>query len=78
MTKYGLTLENERLILDKAKDKKDGCYTFRGVGYRVKNGTVTHFSSNGNILERAYGWNCIVGSYEGYNANGLKILKSIK
>jgi hypothetical protein len=77
MVQYGLTMENERIILEKAKSKKDGVYTFRGVGYRVCENHVTHFSDNGIILERAYGFNCIVGSFEGYNSNGLKTLKEI-
>ena len=38
---YGLTTENEEIILLKAKSKKDGVYTFRGVSYRVKSGAVT-------------------------------------
>jgi len=78
MIRYGLTIENESIILDKAKLKKDGVYTFRGVGYRVKDGFITHFSSDGKILERAYGFNCVVGSYQGYNSIGMEKLKSIK
>ena len=77
MVQYGLTYENEKLLLDKAKSKKDGVYTFRGVGYRVRNGHITHFSTDGKILERAYGFNCIVGSYQGYNSAGMEKLKNI-
>ena len=77
MVQYGLTLENEKLIVEKAKTKNDGVYTFRGVGYRVRNKVVTHFSSNGKILERAFGFNCVVGLFEGYNSSGVKALKGI-
>ena len=64
MVTYGLNIENERLILDKAKSKRDGVFTFRGVAYRVRQGKVTHFAVDRKILERAYGFNCIVGNYE--------------
>ena len=75
--RYGLTIETESLLIEKAKQKKNGVYQLRGVGYRVRDGHITHFSADGKILERAYGFNCIVGSYDGYNSNGIKILKDI-
>lgn len=75
---YGLTMENHKYIIGKAASKADGIYQARGVGYRVRSGRVTHFSSKGQILEFACGFNCVVGSYEGGNSNGVKLLKSIK
>ena len=75
---YGLTIENHKYIQEKAAGKVDGVYQARGVGYRVRSGRVTHFSSNGQILEFVFGFNCVVGSYDGCNANGVKLLKSIK
>lgn len=62
--RYGLTPENEELIVQKAKSKRDGVFTFRGVCYRVRGGFVTHFAVNSKILERAFGFNCVVGSYK--------------
>lgn len=58
---YGLTIENQKLIIEKAKHKKDGCYIFRGVAYKVVNGKVTHYASKGQVLESAYGFNVIIG-----------------
>lgn len=78
MIKYGLTIENEKLIIEKAKCKNDGVYSFRGVDYRVRNGFVTHFAARGQILERCFGFNVIVGSYEIGFDRGKKMLKEIK
>jgi hypothetical protein len=75
---YGLNTHNEALIIEKAKSKKDGVYTFRGVGYRVRNNKITHFSANGSILERCYGFNVVIGKYKGFNNEGIKMLKTIK
>ena len=74
---YGLTMENEKLILDKAKEKNDGCYRFRGVAYRVKNGTVTHFAVKGEVLERAFGFNVIIGVCSTSDEQAQKELKAI-
>lgn len=78
---YGLTIENENLIIDKAENKRDGVFQFRGVTYRVRDGRVTHFCYGGKVLERAYGFNCVVGEYEAYygsSDNPKSILANIK
>lgn len=54
MIKYGLTQDNQRTIQEKAKSKKDGIYTFRGVAYRVINGNVTHYANYGEIIQSSY------------------------
>ena len=74
---YGLTIENNNLILDKAKTKKDGCYKFRGVAYRVRNGKVTHFADKGQILENCMGFNVIVGECSVFSDDAHKQLKAI-
>ena len=58
--KYGLTIENQNLIIDKAKDKRDGVYTFRGVSYRVRGGKVTHFCDGKHILQPFGNFNVIL------------------
>jgi len=59
---YGLTIENAALMVEKAKTRKDGVYSFRGVAYRVRNNTITHYATNtGDILARAYGFNVKCG-----------------
>jgi hypothetical protein len=75
---YGLNNHNETLIIEKAKSKKDGVYTFRGVGYRVRDNKVTHLSANGSIFERCCGFNVVIGKYKGFNNEGVKMLKTIK
>ena len=77
MVQYGLTIENEKYIIEKAKAKKDGVYQARGVAYRVRGGRVTHYAYRGKVLERAYGFNCIVGSFSGCSPDAVKTLKSI-
>lgn len=78
--KYGLTIENTNLAIEKAKAKADGCYLFRGFAYRVREGKITHYAHGGRILE-AYGhFNCEVGQYEhgSYSAYGKKALQKIR
>ena len=77
MVRYGLTIENEGIIIEKAKNKNDGVYSFRWVKYRVKNNNVTHFAANGIILERCYGFNVVIGKYK-FNSDAVVALKSIK
>lgn len=60
----GIKLETQNAIVEKAKNKKDGCYRFKGVAYRVRDGGVTHVGSSGEILACHGQFNVIVGSYE--------------
>lgn len=69
--KYGLTIENQNLIIDKAKEKKDGVYSFRGVDYRVKDGKVLCFASNGKIIQSFGNFNVEIGNYR-YNYDNIK------
>jgi hypothetical protein len=75
-----INLETAALITEKSKTKKDGVYRFRGAEYRVKDGRATHYAINGEILEKAYGFVCVVGNYdwEFSTSNGTKMLKAIK
>lgn len=61
MVKNGATIDNINLIHDKAKTKKDGVYSFRGLLYRVKNGRFTHFSHYHEIFERTGNFNVSLG-----------------
>jgi hypothetical protein len=76
---YGLTMDNQQAIIDKAKSKKDGVYKFRGVAYRVVNNHARFFASNCEVIEMCYGFNAIIGSYEHSldSINAVKALKSI-
>lgn len=74
---YGMSIENVNAINTKAKLKKDGCYTFRGVSYRVKNNVVTHYACNGEIVERCFGFHVVIGKYDGYSEAGRKTLQTL-
>lgn len=76
MTTYELTAENEQLISAKAKLKKDGVYTFRGVVYRVKDGYVTHYATGGNVSEHYGRFLVDIGNYV-YESEAMKMLKGI-
>lgn len=77
MIKYGPTIENLNVISEKAKDKNDGVYSFRGLEYRVKNGRFTHFAHNGRVMERAGFFNVEIGTYSGYSDDAKKVLKTL-
>lgn len=74
---YGPTIENLNLLADKAKNKKDGVYLFRGLVYRVKANHVTHFAYRGEILQRAGNFNVSVGAYDGYEHTAKSLLKKL-
>lgn len=61
MISLGCTIENINLAIDKALSKNDGFYTFRGMGYRVKGGKVTHISDSESVFERAGNFNIKIG-----------------
>ena len=75
MVTYGLNLTNERAIAQRANDKADGVYSFRGVDYRVRDGLVTHYASAGQLLERAGCFNALLGTYKHGFDEGKRRLK---
>ena len=72
-----LTIENQQACIDKAKTKKDGVYTFRGIAYRVHDNRITHFACNGEVVIPFSNFNTLVGTYHGYITDGIKLLKGI-
>lgn len=78
--KYGLTIENQKLINEKAKTKNDGVYKFRGVAYLVINNVAKFYASDGNVLQNEFGFNVIIGAYNrSYGQHdAVKSLKKIK
>ncbi len=75
MPDYYLTIENQNIISEKSKSKKDGIYSFRGIKYLVKSGKATHFLDRGQILESCGAFNVVVGHCTDNN-DGLELLKS--
>jgi len=74
---YGLNMENQNLIIDKAKNKSDGCYRFRGVAYKVHDKEVVVFAADGKVLESVFGFNVVIGKCSLYTEqaqNELKLL----
>jgi len=76
---YGeLNSDNVNLIIDKARDKADGIYSFRGIMFKVRNGGVTHWAAGGIILQAMGRFNTQVGSYDPRrNSQGRAMLKNI-
>lgn len=71
------TIENINYLIEKAKSKKDGAYSSRGIVYRVANNKVTHYGCNGKIYERCGHFVVQVGKYE-WSDECKKILKNMK
>ena len=81
--RYGLTIENQNFVIDKAKEKADGIYSCRGVMYRVRNKKVTHFAccDSGSIVQGFGHFNVSVGHVEtgmGWADRARKVLKTVK
>ena len=74
---YGLTLDNQQAIIEKAKTKKDGVYKFRGVAYRVINNQAVYYAADEQILQMCYGFNAVIGRYE-HSLNQSSAVKALK
>tara|TARA_R110002124_G_scaffold147816_2_gene313221 strand:- start:401 stop:661 length:261 start_codon:yes stop_codon:yes gene_type:complete len=76
---YGLTMENQSLIIEKAKSKRDGIYKLRGVTYRVINNHAVFYAVDGEVIQMCYGFNAVIGRYEHctWSDNERKALKAI-
>jgi hypothetical protein len=77
MIENGPTIHNLNLIHDRAKTKKDGIYSFRGMAYRVEDGHFTHYAYGGQVVMRGGNFNYVMGRYSGYSDNAKKALKGI-
>lgn len=75
MTDYYLTIENQNIISEKSKSKKNGIYSFRGIKYLVKSGKAVAFRDRGKIYEPFGNFNILVGYYNN-EEEAIKILKS--
>lgn len=76
-----ISLDTQNAIVIKAKQKKDGCYRFRGAAYRVRDGRVTHIGGHGEIFSCFGQFNVKVKDYNlTLNSDEVaqKILKTIK
>lgn len=62
--KYGTTIDNCNLAIDKAKTKKDGLYCFSGLYYLVKNNKITHYAAYGNIYQAVGVFLVKINSYD--------------
>lgn len=71
-----MTRDTQRDILQRAQTKTDGVYSFRGVTYRVKNGAVTHFAYDHQILVNGGVFVVPVGTYE-YQHTLKTLLKTL-
>jgi hypothetical protein len=69
--------DNVNLIIDKSESKPDGIYSFRGILFKVKGGKVTHYATNGKILQAMGRVNTRIGSYDS-SSRAKSILKGIE
>ena len=75
---YGvLDNDNVNLIIDKSESKPDGIYSFRGILFKVTGGKVTHYATDGKILQAMGRFNTQIGSYDS-SSQAKSILKGIK
>jgi hypothetical protein len=64
-------------LIEKSKSKKDGVFTYSGSYYRVKDGMLTHYSLQNQILQVFGALDVVIGRYDwGHEAKAL--LKSVK
>jgi hypothetical protein len=77
--KYGLTIDNQKYIHEKAKNKKNGIYKARGCIYRVRNQKITHIAYYGEVVIPYGNFNIAAGSYKWTgDQSGVDCLKNIK
>ena len=69
MVTYGLTLENQQCIQDRAKSQKNGVYRFRGVAYKVWEGMVTLLAWDGVVYQPHTHFNVQLGRYDVFTDN---------
>ena len=75
---YGqLNQANRLFIQEKAKTKKDGVYQARWIGFRVRNGQVTHYVKRNEVLANYGAFVTPVGTFSNNDA-ALKALKAFK
>ena len=71
-----MKVEDVKTIIDKAKLKKDGVYSYQGIIYRVHNKTTKHLAQHGKIYERYGAFIIEIGNYK-YVADARKKLMKI-
>ncbi len=74
-----LNQSNIDAIKNRAKNKVDGVYQFRGIAYRVRKGHVTHFATKEQVTLYEIGMLIAAGSYtyEYGENNHMKVLKNL-
>ena len=74
-----LTWDNQKLIVERAKDLRDGIFSYRGIIFRVRNGRATHFAAQGKVVEPYGAFNVEVGRYNfADDREAKRLLKNIK
>lgn len=73
-----ITIGEQNTLVDKAKTKKDGVYSYKGIIYKVVDGKLRYIARHGEILQCSGFFNVVVGSYNGYTDDAKKALKNIR
>lgn len=66
-----LNIENQELINEKAKTKKDGVYTLRGIKYVVKDKRASYFAVNGEIIQPYGHFNSVIRTCKREEEKGI-------
>lgn len=51
-------------IIERAKNKKDGVYSYQHTAYSVKSGYVGFVGAGGEIYQFVYGFLAVIGTYK--------------
>jgi hypothetical protein len=70
-----MQIEDVNMIIDKAKLKKDGVYSHKGILYRVHNGATRHLAQHGKIYERYGAFVVEIGNYKYISDAKKKLMK---
>ena len=74
----GINIDDQNYLIEKAKSKKDGVYSAKGVVYRVVKNRVKYIALSNKVILQCFGsFNCIIGKLGPYEdrAKGLKQIK---
>ena len=62
-----MTIDDTNILIEKAKTRKDGVYSFKGYLWVVKNNKFVAFADNyGNCYQRFCAFNASIGKVDRY------------
>ena len=71
-----MTTDDQSVIIDKSKSKKDGVYSYRGIIYAVKDNHFVAFSDYYGCVYQCFGmFNVQIGTVKSYDR--IRTLKNL-